>query len=252
GGGVVVPREALVRKPVRLIAGPEAVAFGGRGAFQLLALRPPADATAWRLLEVSPRTAQPDDVLVLEIGGELSTIAQVIGTLLVAGRDGGFTRLDLALPALVRGAGVPVVLTPLTWPAVRPDAPRLFRGAAGLELLVVRSGVETMVDASVTARGPADVAPMRAGEARAGQGGGGGRGAGCWCGSGSGRCRAARRAWSWGGRTGCPSPRSEKGDEAAQHRDPMPSPVLARGTRRAMKLDVNIAIDRLTDVPALA
>src|SRR5262245_31653182 len=80
----------------------------------------------------------------------------------------------------------------------------------------------------------------------------GGRATDCWCGSRSGRYRPARRAWSWGGRTGCPSPRSGKGAEAAQHRDPSPSPALARGTRRAMKLDVNIAIDHLTDVPALA
>jgi hypothetical protein len=161
-----IPREALVRKPMRLLAGPEAAAFGGQGEFQLLALRPPADTAAWTSVEIQPRTARPGDVCVLEIGGELTTITQVIGTMLVAAPDSGFVRLDVALPALVRGKGVPVVLTPLAWPAVRADAPKLFRGAGGLELLIVRSGVETMVDASLTARGPADVAPMRAGEWR--------------------------------------------------------------------------------------
>ena len=163
-----VPREALLRKPMRLLAGPEAVAFGGQGEFQLLALRPPSEATAWTSVEIQPRTARPGDVCVLEIGGELATSAQVIGTLLMAAPDGSFVRLDVTLPALVRGTGVPVVLTPMVWPAVRSDAPRLFHPAGGLELLIVRSGVETMVDASLTPRGPADVAPMpmRAGEWR--------------------------------------------------------------------------------------
>jgi len=163
-----IPREALVRKPMRLLAGPEAAAFGGQGEFQLLALRPPADAAAWTSVEIQPRTARPGDVCVIDIGGELTTITQVIGTLLLAAPDGSFVRLDVTLPALIRGTGVPVVLTPLVWPAVRPDAPRLFRRAGGLELLIVRSGVETMVDASLTPRGPADVAPMRAGEWREG------------------------------------------------------------------------------------
>jgi hypothetical protein len=153
---------------MRLLAGPEAAAFGGQGDCQLLALRPPAEATAWTSVEIEPRTARPGDACVLEIGGELATVAQVIGTLLVTAPDGGFVRLDVALPALVRGTGVPVVLAPLVWPGVRSDAPSLFRRAGGLDLLIVRSGVETMVDASLTPRGPADVAPMRAGEWREG------------------------------------------------------------------------------------
>jgi hypothetical protein len=163
-----IPREAVVRKPMRLLGGPEAAAFGGQGEFQLVALRPAADATAWTSVEIQPLTRRPGDVCVLEIGGEQATVAQVIGTLLVAAPDGTFVRHELALPALIRGTGIPVVLAPLVWPAVRSDAPALFRRAGSLELLIARSGVETMVDASLTPRGPADIAPMRAGEWREG------------------------------------------------------------------------------------
>jgi hypothetical protein len=164
----LIQRSTLVAKPVRVVAGAEAAALGARGEFRLVAVRPPAGAAAWSEVEVAPRTGRPDDVLVLEVGGELGPASQVLDTIVVFGPDGRGTEVGLALAALFRGPGVAVLNAPFGRPVVRPDARARFHGTAGVEFLVIRSLVEAMVDAATTPRGRADVAPHWAGEWREG------------------------------------------------------------------------------------
>jgi hypothetical protein len=157
----LVHRESLVRKPARILAGPEAEALGGRGSFDLLTVRPPTGRAAWTEIEVSSRTGSVDDVLVLELGGELDTLRQVLETLLILGTDGTLVELPLARRALVPGAGVPIVRAPFGRPVSDRAASGWFQGTAGIEFLVVRSQVEAIPDGAVTTNGLADVALTR-------------------------------------------------------------------------------------------
>jgi hypothetical protein len=161
-------RSLLVRKPARVLGAAEAAGLGGRGDFELVALRPPAGAGSWLEVEVAARSGRPDDVLVLEVGGETSGAAQVVDAILLAPPGGGLTELPLAPAALFPGVGVTVLKAPFGRPLDRPDARARFRGIPGLELLVARSLVEAMVDGATTARGRADAAPHWAAEWREG------------------------------------------------------------------------------------
>ena len=91
----VIQRQALVWKPIRLLADPEASALGGRGQFSLVAIRPPAGRAAWTEVEVSRSAPRADDVLLVEIGGERNTMTQVLETLLWPTRRAGSSRCRL-------------------------------------------------------------------------------------------------------------------------------------------------------------
>jgi hypothetical protein len=164
----VIQRSALILKPIRAVAGDEAVALGGRGSFQLGAVRPPRGAAAWTEIDVEALSGAPDDVLVLEVGGEINTIRQVLGTLFVfpAGRSPEEWRL--VKPALYPGAGVIVIQAQFGLAVSRPDAPGLFRGPEGLGALVVRSLVPTVTENAQTTNGAADLSPVEGGAWREG------------------------------------------------------------------------------------
>jgi hypothetical protein len=108
-----IQRQLLVRKPVRVLAGPEAEALGGRGEFRLGAVRSPGGPSAWTEVEVVPQTDRPTDVAILEIGGELGTIRQVVQTILVTTPDGALVELPLSVRPWRPGEVSPVVRTPL-------------------------------------------------------------------------------------------------------------------------------------------
>jgi hypothetical protein len=161
----VIPRQALVAKPVRVLSREEAAPLGGHGAFRLAALRRPAGAAAWTEVEVAPETAGPEDVLLLEVGGDHHTIEQVVETLLVGTPEGGWREPGLARRALIRGAGIPVVTAVFGRPLSRPDAAALFQavgGAVRVECLVVRSPIDldTIRNGAITGRGRADLSPV--------------------------------------------------------------------------------------------
>jgi hypothetical protein len=157
----IVHRQAVGTKPVRLVTGAEAAALGGRGEFRLVALRPPGGRSAWTDVEVASTSAGAGDVLVLEVGGEMAPMQQVLASLLVGAPDGTWVEPGLARRALVVGDGVPVVTASFGRPLARSDAAALFRSAGGLGLLVVRSliDLETVPNGAYTARGRADVGP---------------------------------------------------------------------------------------------
>jgi hypothetical protein len=163
----LLQRQALVRKPIRVLPEPEAVALGGRGTFELTAVRPPAGPAAWTEIEVTRAAPRADDVLVLEIGSERNTVSQVLETLLVADPVRGLAEVPLARMALLPGPGVPVVAAPFE----RALAPRMagrFREEAGLGLLVVRSPLWDIRNGDVTASGLADTVPLGGGDWREG------------------------------------------------------------------------------------
>jgi hypothetical protein len=163
----VIQRQALVTKPIRLLADPEASALGGRGQFSLVTIRPPAGRAAWTEVEVSRSAPRSDDVLLVEIGGERNTMTQVLETLLVAGPTPGLVEVPLARTALSRGAGVPVVAAPFEQP-LPPALAQRFREVAGIDLLVVRSPLWDVRDGDVTPSGPADTVPFAGGDWREG------------------------------------------------------------------------------------
>src|SRR5262249_13337014 len=132
---------------------------GARGEFQLRAVAAPEGPSAWTTVEILPVSGRPDDVLILEVGGEIASIAQVLETLILAPSD-GWRELPLARRAVVGAPGVPVIQAVFGRP-VRLPSGVAFRGAGGVGFLVVRSPVEVQVNAGVTANGPADVAPFR-------------------------------------------------------------------------------------------
>ena len=155
----VIQRQALVWKPVRVLPGAEAAPLGGRGQFDLGAVRPPGGPSAWTEIEVIRAGPRPDDVLILEIGGERNTVTQVLETLLVADPGRGLMEVPLARSALVPGSGVPVVAAPFEQPLPAALAQR-FREEAGMSLLVVRSPLWDIRNGDMTASGPADTVPF--------------------------------------------------------------------------------------------
>jgi hypothetical protein len=163
----LIQRQALVGKPIRVVPEPEAVALGGRGRFELTSVRPPAGRAAWTEVEVNRPSPNPDDVLVLEIGGERNTMTQVLETLLVAEPARKLVELPLTRSALVPGVGVPVVTAPFEQP-LPPGMAQRFRQEAGMGLLVVRSPLWDVRDGDVTASGPADTVSLGGGDWREG------------------------------------------------------------------------------------
>jgi hypothetical protein len=160
----VIQRDALVWKPVRVLDPAEAAPLGGRGTFELVAVRPPAGASAWTEVEVAPRSGQPTDVAIVEIGGELAPLRQVLDSLAVVTPGGALAELSLAQRALIRSAGVPVITAPFGRPVA--EAPGLFEGTGGVGFLVVRSQIETVQRGDITTNGLADSSPFQAGEWR--------------------------------------------------------------------------------------
>jgi hypothetical protein len=160
-----IPRSALVEKPIRAVPAAEATQLGGRGDFEIRAVRPPVGPAAWTEIDVLPRSSQPGDVLVLEVGGELNTVFQVLARLFVRNADGRLEELPLAQRALMARPGVPVLRVPFGRPVAVPASLR-FAGAEGLDFLVARSPIETIVDGTVTPSGPADLSPFQGGEWR--------------------------------------------------------------------------------------
>jgi hypothetical protein len=158
----------LLTKPIRAVSGPEAAVLGGRGDFAVVAVRPPAGAAAWTEVDVVARSDQPDDVLVLQVGGEVGTVGQVLDAILVEGPGGRLAELPVEPVALIAGRGVLALSAPFGRPVTRADAGTRFRGAGGVQFLVIRSLVETLVDATTTPRGRADASPHWAGEWREG------------------------------------------------------------------------------------
>jgi hypothetical protein len=163
----VLQRQALVRKPIRVVPDSEAGVLGGRGRFDLAAVRSPAGGAAWTEVAISRTGPAADDVLLLEIGGERNTVTQVLETLLVADPSRGLVEVPLARPALIPGAGVPVVAAPFEQP-LPPRMAQGFREEAGIGLLVVRSPLWDTRNGGLTASGPADAVPLSGGDWREG------------------------------------------------------------------------------------
>jgi hypothetical protein len=163
-----IQRGSLVLKPIRVVSGEEAQTLGGRGAFELGEVRPPRGRAAWTEIEVRPRSAAPDGVLVLEVGGEIYTIRQVLASLFVVPSAGEPRELRLVQPALRPGTGVPVVQARFGLPVTRPDAAGLFQGGDAAGFLVVRSEVQTITENVQTTNGPADLSPVDGGAWREG------------------------------------------------------------------------------------
>jgi hypothetical protein len=159
----VIQRSALAWKPVRVLPGAEASILGGRGEFELGPVRPPTGTTAWTQIEVRPRSAAPGDVLVLEVGGELNTITQVLDTLFLVSGEGGFQELRLVGRAAVSVPGVPVASVPF---GRIPAESAAFRGQDGLEFFVARSLIESLPDGDTTTLGSADKAMTNVGDWR--------------------------------------------------------------------------------------
>ncbi len=159
-----IQRSALAWKPIRILTASDAAALGGRGAFELVAVRPPAGATAWTQVEVASRGALPGDILVLEVGGELNTITQVLETVLLMPADGAIQEVPLTRRALVSGPGIPVVTVQFGVPPAVPLT--AFGGAGGLDFLVARSPIESLTNGDTTTLGPADRATTNVGDWR--------------------------------------------------------------------------------------
>jgi hypothetical protein len=164
----VIHRDSLVWKPIRVLDGDEAAALGGRGSFDLAQVRAPAGGTAWTEVQIAPRAGQAAEVAVIQIGGELAPLRQVLDSLHVTAPDGSLSEVELARRALVRGAGVQVITAPFDRPVTAPDARSLFEATGGLELLVVRSQVEVSPGAGATPNGFGDLSAFGAGAWREG------------------------------------------------------------------------------------
>ncbi len=168
-----IQRWWLLRKPIRALPAAEAAPLGGRGQFEVVAVRPPLGTAAWTEVDVAARTAQPDDVLVLEVGGDVNVVNQILETLAVVPPGGGPLQ-DVPLRRVVgRGAAspgetVPVVTAPTFGDPLEAARPARFGRAAGVEVLVVRSAIGVIVDGAFTNNGGADIATETAGEWREG------------------------------------------------------------------------------------
>ncbi|MBI4014216.1 MAG: hypothetical protein HY359_18005 [Candidatus Rokubacteria bacterium] len=158
----LIQRSSLVRKPIRVLPPAEAAPLGGRGQFDLVSVRPPAGPAAWTDVEIASRGQGGD--LVLEVGGELNTITQVLETVLLMPADGAIQEVPLARRALVSGPGIPVVTVQFGVPPAVP--PTAFGGAGGLDFLVARSPVESLTNGDTTTLGPADRATANVGDWR--------------------------------------------------------------------------------------
>jgi hypothetical protein len=156
----LIQRRALVWKPIRVLPADEAAALGGRGDFQLARVGPPRDGAAWTTVEVGLPSGRPDDVLILEVGGEIAPVNQVLETLALVGPAGEFQELRLVRRALVPADGVPITRPPFGRPVTLPPG-AMLRGTAGVEFLVARSPVETIENGGLTTNGPADLSPVR-------------------------------------------------------------------------------------------
>ena len=75
--------------------------------------------------------------------------------------------MPLARPALLAGAGVPVVAAPFEQP-LPPALAQRFREEAGMGLLVARSPLWDVRNGDITASGPADTVPLGGGDWREG------------------------------------------------------------------------------------
>ncbi len=160
----VVERRTLLPKSIRVLGDPEAGALGGRGRFELAAVRPPAGAAAWTEVEVrSPGPSRPEDILVVEIGGELGTVGQVLEALFVGADGGAFQELPLARRAAVAAPGVPVIGAPFGRPLAVNGSMR-WGGARGVEFLVARSLIDVVANGDVTTHGPADQSALQTGQ----------------------------------------------------------------------------------------
>jgi len=160
----VIQRQALVSKPIRVV--PDPAPLGGRGRFDLT-VRPSTGRAAWTEIEVHQSSPSADDVLLLEIGGERNTITQVLETLLIAEPGRPLAEIPLARPALVAGAGVPVVASTFDVP-LAPAMAQRFRQEAGLDLLVVRPPLWDVRNGDQTSSGRADTVPFGSGDWREG------------------------------------------------------------------------------------
>jgi hypothetical protein len=160
-------RRWLVQKPVRVLSGPEAAALGGHGGFELGTVRPPAGRTAWTALDVLPLTGQPEDVLLLEVGGDINVVTQLVGAVALAPPDGSIDEVPLT-----RGGGgsqqaVAIVFPPFGQVVEAKFGPS-FRRFLGVDLLVARSPVYVFPDMGATSNGPADLALEEGGQWREG------------------------------------------------------------------------------------
>jgi hypothetical protein len=155
-----IQRSMLVGKPFRLLSPDEAAPLGGRGPFDL-SVRPPAGASAWAQIDVVPRGG---DVAVLEVGGELNTVNQVLETVLLVPADGPIQTVALSRRAIVQGPGIPVVATQFGLP---PDPKTAFSPPiGGLEFLVARSLIDSLANGDTSTQGPADRATTNVGDWR--------------------------------------------------------------------------------------
>ena len=168
-----IQRWWLLRKPIRVLTGTEAATLGGRGQFDLVAVRPPLATAAWTEADVVPRTGQPDDVLLLEVGGEVDVVNQVLETFAAIPPGGGSLR-EIPLARVVRQAAadgsdrVPVFVAPTFGDPLEAARPVPFGRVDGVEFLVVRSAIPVIVDGAFTNNGGADLATETAGEWRQG------------------------------------------------------------------------------------
>jgi hypothetical protein len=132
-----------------------------------VAVRPPAGASAWTEVVVAPGSPESDAVLVLEVGGEVSTVAQVLESIFLAPTSRGVERLSLAPRALLGRPGVPVVRVPRGQPLSLVDGTSPW-GADGVAFLVARSPVDVLADGATTTSGRADLAWDPTGDWRVG------------------------------------------------------------------------------------
>jgi hypothetical protein len=93
--------------------------------------------------------------VVLEVGGELGTFQQRVGTVLVQAAGGALRRV-----AVVPGEGIAVVRAPFGCPLDLADPAGRFHDVEGLGILVVRSAVETVPNGATTTNGPAGLSPL--------------------------------------------------------------------------------------------
>jgi hypothetical protein len=149
-----------VSKPIRALGGDEAVSLGGRGETRITSIQSPVGGSAWTEVKVGWTGSGADGTAVVEVGGDLDTITQVLETVLVMEGPARFREQRLGYRALLGPKDhVSVVHVPFRQPVVVAGARELFYGRGGAEFLVARSQVDYVANGTVTANGPADVSP---------------------------------------------------------------------------------------------